>query len=273
MMVAALAAAGMLAACGGGGDDKPATGQNGGGQGSANQSPGNQTPGGSTNAAAFEAPFAAGDEARQLSMSGWSKSLGLLTAIVQNANGIVTTLNDATLTGQIAAADVSGNANYALGRWTSGTLNQNVVGPTSKTLTGTAAGSFHYVAYKLLKALPGSGTLHCAVGAATAATAFTGSSEATGSVSGSGTLDFSGDGAKVDFDIAVSIGTETIKGVVSGLIKSPSATLTNGNFLSSGSGSYVALADNGGGTVRIIVGHQEQTTNGLYGGIATYVCK
>lgn len=107
------------------------------------------------------APFEPRPGARHMLLGVSSQSFGTLTQSTQAASGAMTKLNDTTLTGATTTKEISGDANFALGRWVAGTVTRS---SGAETLTGTDNRAYHYVAFNALPALPTTGSASCDAG-------------------------------------------------------------------------------------------------------------
>jgi len=267
-LVIAAAVAVMLSACGGGGDDSSPVASTGGtgstntGSGSSNTGSGS-TGTGATNQGGISAPFQFGNASRYMLISPTSTSIGgSLTGAQQDANGIMTTIGGYQLSGDYAAQDIAGDANFAIGRWVQGTVTFSTSAmTTTTTLTSTGASAYHYIAYQWPGTLPSAASLHCAGGNFTIPTyASGGGSKATPAHIGTA--------ASGTADIAFSNGTATLSGLLTvnangetanltlnnTLGLTPSALTVSGTVLSiSGSGAAFQLADEGNGTYGLAI--------------------
>lgn len=96
-----------------------------------------------------------------------SQSFGRLTESEQGESGAMVRLNDTTLSGSSSTREISGDANFALGRSTVGSVTTK---SGAETLTGNDNRAYHYVAFNGVDALPASGTASCDAGVFTTPT-------------------------------------------------------------------------------------------------------
>lgn len=257
----------LLQACGGGGDsDSTSTNVSPTGSIGANPS----VP---VNTNLVSASFNRGATARYQPTNASGQIFGRLDNSVQDAKGAMTTLGSNVLSGDIEAKEISGDATYALGRWTAGTVT-NSSGAT--TLTGMDdKASYHYVAFNVPSALPTSGTLACDTGVFTTPTYAGGGVGAgafgNGTASGLVTLTFNSSGASVGGKIGV-----TAAGSDGSIALKPSSVTVNGtpvsgNYLSDG--AYFQVGDAGAGAYLVVGSYAVSLANGaLYIGAARFRC-
>ncbi len=211
--------------------------------------------------------------ARYLLLGVGAQSFGLLSQSEQAASGAMTRLNDNTLTGSSATKDINGDANFAIGRWTVGTVTRS---SGAETLTGSDNRAYHYLALNELKSLPASGTPACDAGVFTSPTYVgggTGAAVNSGAASGSSTLSFGSEGAAVTGSVKVTVGDAVGTVSFDTKVKSPSSTSVTGSFLSAGSGAGITLGDHGGGAYAIAVGYSAMLPSGArYMGVAKFRC-
>jgi hypothetical protein len=186
----------------------------------------------------------------------------------------VTALGNNTLSGQTVVKDISGDASFALGRWSQGTVTAT---NGSTVLDGTSNNAYHYALFNNLTAFPTSGTYNCDTGKFTAPTYIGGTnvtaSAYSGTATGSATLSFSAAGAAVSVTINTSAGGQT--GVVTGnsVLSTPTTSAIIGNYFGNGSGMAVTVGDGGGGRVLAIAPYRSTLANGAeYQGIAVLSC-
>jgi hypothetical protein len=133
----------------------------------------------------------------------------LLTQSEQAADGVMVRLNDTTLTGDRAALNIGGNANFAIGRWVTGTVTGG--SGRNDVLMGDYKRAYHYLAFNETPFLPGKGTppLTCDSGAFTTPTYLDSGprdSPISGTATGSATINFEDSGALVIGAINVKAG-------------------------------------------------------------------
>jgi hypothetical protein len=205
-----------------------------------------------------------------------SQQNGQAVPFVQGKDGAVTTLGTNTLSGSPAVTkEIAGDASFAQGRWTQGTVTASY---GASTLTGTSSEAFHYAAYNPLLTTPASGTPVCGPGRVTAPTytssSLVGAPTKSGTATAAATLAFSSAGAAVEVTITAtaSASVGTIKGA--GMITVPSQMLFTDGFFGSGVGTNLALGEVGPGTYLVVAGFKVRLANGaLHQGVATFTCK
>lgn len=218
------------------------------------------------------APFARGERARYLLLGVGAQSFGVLSQSEQAASGAMIRLNDNTLTGSSATKEINGDANFAIGRWTAGTVTRS---SGAETLTGGDNRAYHYLALNELKTLPGSGSPTCDAGVFTSPTYVSGGGGAanSGTASGSSTLAFGSEGATVTGSVKVTVGDAVGTVNFDTKVKSPSSTSVTGSFLSAGAGAGITLGDHGSGAYAIAVGYSATLPSGArYMGVAKFRC-
>jgi len=196
----------------------------------------------------------------------------VLSNHVQDASGVMTTLNDTVLSGAAVTKEISGDANGAQGRWVSGTITT----PSStKTLTGTDNAAFHYAVLNNLAAMPTSGSATCATGTFTAPslTKSSGSAAITGTASGTVTVAFGTSSASITGSIDVvangSPGTVAVNASIPGVTN----VAMTGSFFSGGPGAGVMMGTDGGAGYVVVAGYIVRLANGNeYTGLASFRC-
>ena len=180
-------------------------------------------------------------------------------------------LNDVTLTGNRVTKDIAGDASFAIGRWTAGTVTRS---SGAETLTGQDNRTYHYLAANNLEALPTSGAAACDAGKYTTPTYVGGATGAqSGSASGSAQLVFDASGATVSGTIKITVGSESGNASLAGKIVSTTSAAITGAFLSGGAGAALQLGDHGGGAYLLGVGYAATLPSGArYTGIAKFRC-
>ena len=263
----------LLQACGGGGGGGGGVPLLPAATGTPPAAPAETAPAASADAGSVSAPFARGTSARHLLLGIGSQVFGNLTQSEQAPSGAMVRLNDITLTGgNRVTKDIAGDASFAIGRWTAGTVTRS---SGAETLTGQDNRTYHYLAANNLQALPTSGAATCDAGKFTTPTYVGGTAGAqSGSASGSAQLVFDGSGVTVSGSIKVTVGSES--GNVSlgdAKIASTTSTAITGAFLSGGAGAALQLGDHGGGAYLLGVGYSATLPNGArYTGIAKFRC-
>lgn len=263
---------GMLQACGGGGN-------NGGGVGIPTTAPsvGNSGSDGqpaaptSADSGSVSAPFNRGASARYQLFGPGSQSFGALSDSAQAASGAMTKLNDNVLSGKSATNEIAGDASFALGRWTAGTVTRT---SGAETLTGTDARAYHYVAINALTALPTTGTPKCDAGVFTAPTYVAGSgAQGAGTTSGSATLAFDSQGAAVGGTLTVAVAGATTTVNLNSQVKSPMSTPITGALFNAGTGAAIQLGASGDDAYVLAIGYAATMPSGArFQGVAKFRC-
>jgi hypothetical protein len=264
----------LLQACGGGGGDGGDTsanppGDNGSGDTGA---PGDNDGGNTGNTGSVSASFQRGSASRYMLLSPLGQTFGTLSSSQQATDGAMTTLNSNRLAGAYAVQDIAGDASFALGRWVKGDLT---LGTDTSTLNGTDGKAYHYLAYQMVSAFPGT-ALHCANGSFTAPTYTGGGSQAalTGSATGTADITLSGGNTALNGSVTVSANGETATLPFSSTLSSPSIMPISGQFLTTnGAGTGVQLADAGNGAYALAVGFAATMPSGArYIGVGRLSC-
>ena len=267
----------LLQACGGGG------GNDDGGASASSVSPtaGTSEPAGgpATPAAAASAdtgsvstPFVAGSTPRYQLTSVNGQSFGKLTPLIQAASGAMTTLSSTVLSGASVTKDIAGDATFAMGRWTAGTVTSST---GAQTLTGTDNVAYHYLALNAPAAFPVSGAKTCDAGVFTTPTYASGgaNTNVTGAASGSAALSFGAGGAAITGAINVTVAGASGSASLNGTATGVTSVAITGAYLSNGAGAAVQIGD--AGTDVYIVGASYSATlpNGArYIGVAKFRC-
>ncbi|MFM9926684.1 hypothetical protein VLK31_27115 [Variovorax sp. H27-G14] len=226
-----------------------------------------------TNSGSVSAAFVRTERARYQLLGAGVQSFGALSASEQAPSGAMTRLSDTTLTGQSATREISGDANFALGRWVAGTVTR---GSGAEMLTGKDNRAYHYIALNALAAMPTPRSTSCDAGAFTAPTYVGGGigvAADSGSAGGAATLAFDRDGAMVGGAVTVSVGgaAETVK--LDAKVATVSSTSITGRFLSGGSGAAIALGGHGDKAFVLAAGYVATLPSGArYAGIAKFRC-
>lgn len=189
----------------------------------------------------------------------------------------MTALDEYTLTGtQTQIKDINGDADYAQGRWTIGTINYS--GGVLDQMDGNSNVSYHYIATNDLSSLPTSGSKTCDSGRFTAPSYTGGNNNITsegyfGVATGSATLTFGSDGAHVTMTVSGTAGGASGSTSVSGVLATPDASVATGSFYNGGTGGIIMIADGGNGTVIVYGGFRVGLSNGgEYLGVASFRC-
>jgi len=261
----------LLAACGGGG----------GGDGQEAQAPGSGTGGTAApqqqDTGGVSAPFVAQTAATPgyFMQGAGAQIVGRLDTFTQSASGAMTALNDARLSGSPSVTqDIGGDAFYAVGRWTLGTVTS---GNRTTVLAGNNAAA-HYVAFNRLAAFPTAGTFACNGGSFTAPSYIGGASvqpvDYAGTATGSATLTFTSAGAVVSGSYRVQAGSAFETGTLELTVATPTSTALSGGYFGGNSGSVVGVGDGGNGTYLMVISYTSLLSNGArYQGVAALRCK
>ena len=251
----------LLQACGGGGGDSNS--MNVSSTGNAGVSTGS-----------VSASFNRSATARYHLTSADSQVFGRLDNSVQEASGAMTTLGSNVLSGSKVIKEISGDATYALGRWTAGTVT-NSSGAT--TLTGTDNKAYHYIAFNAPSALPTSGTLTCDAGVFSTPTYASGGvgngAFDSGTASGSVTVTFGSSGASVGGNINVTAAGSSGSIVLKAANVTVNGSSISGNYLGNGAGAYIQVGDAGTGAYLVVGSYAVSLANGArYIGAARFRC-
>lgn len=265
-----------LFGCGGGGSDAstaPSTNSSGTG----NVSPTVPATSLTANSGTVTAQFVKGQNARYFLVGVGVQSFAVLSAQVQDANGVMTTLNSNTLTGTPnATQDIAGKAEFAQGRWNVGVAT---TAAGVATMDGNSNASYHYLAFNNLGALPTSGTKTCSAGKFTAPSFIGGgttpsSSAYFGTSTGTASVAFDNAGANVTLNITTTAGGSSASGNLSSTITSPSGNAIIGGIGGLSTGGIVTVADNASGSVLVATAYRIQLPNGnTYQGVASFGCQ
>lgn len=252
----------VLAACGGGGDDASTP---------AAAAPVPEVTTAGVNTGSVSAPFVRSANARSILLGIGAQSFGVLSTSIQDANGVMTTIDSNVLSGATVTKDISGDANVAQGRWVAGTYTS---GSGSVVLTGTDNQAYHYVAYNNLAAFPTTGSAACDAGKFTAPGRESGPSTANfGTASGSAAITFGVAGATVSGSIVVTAGASTGTASLNSSLAGVTSLGMSGTFLSGGSGAVVGIGSDGGTGYLVAVGVRSLQSDGSkYIGVAHFRC-
>ncbi len=258
----------LLQACGGGG-----SGGDSGSTPTGTDTPGTPTtPITSPNTGSVSAPFSRAATARYQLVGPSGQRFGPVDPGVQDASGAMTTLGSNVLSGSTAVKDISGDASYAMGRWTAGTVTTS---SGTSTLSGAGNDVYHYLAVNLPTAFPTSGTFTCDAGVFTAPTYASGAGGAAvvGSATGSASLSFGADGATVAGAINVTASGSSGSASLNGSVSGPSSATITGAYFSNGAGAYVQIGDGGAGSYLVASSFAAVLANGShYIGVAKFRC-
>jgi hypothetical protein len=272
----ALAATFTLTACGGsGGEDKNS---------SNTQAPADSgivmptlpSPPKIANSGSVDAAFVPGATPRFYLAGIFTQASGDAMPYKQTSDGAVTTLGKYTLSGtSIATQEISGNANYAQGRWNVGTVEGN---GTSDQMKGDDYKTYHYVLFNGLAAMPADGSMTCDAGKFTKPSYVEGGTKPSvsgyfGTSTGSAAITFNATGAHVNVAVSTAVGAVGGNANYSVTITGPrSNSFTSGG--SAGNSAWVTLGDAGNGSVHLIVEYTVGLANqNTYRGVVTFTCK
>ena len=262
----------LLQACGGGDSSGDSGGDKDAGA-SALTGPASAAPA-TAGVGSVSAKFAGGKDARYIRLSLNGQSLGNAENAEQADNGAMLRLGSNSLSGSHQTVDIAGDAHFALGRWVKGTISDASDTVKTSTLTGKDEESHHYIVYKRLEKLPASGQIQCNTVAATAPTAVSDARAKVGSASGSATVSFDTNGAKVQGSIQLRAGGETGTTNLATQIQEAASMSVIGLLLGPGAGAGMVLADQGSDVPSLVVAYRAQLPNGgLYNGVARFTCK
>ncbi|HEY5993636.1 MAG TPA: hypothetical protein VIU46_03450 [Gallionellaceae bacterium] len=250
----------------------------GGGKGGTAVLPGTAAPSVPTQSGSVSANFAATATTPRFLLTGATGTTvyGSGASSVQVA-GAMTTLGSYTLTGSPAVTqDISGDANYAMGRWVWGTVTNTATATVLDTMNGTKPyEAWHYIQFNTLAALPTAGVKICDTGTFTQPTFVAGATGVnSGTTTGSGaTLSFSATGA------AISVTLSTTAGGATNVATLSATNLLLNNLAFSGgvgwglTGGQIGLSDGGGGAIRINGIYNTTLNNGAtYIGVFSFKC-
>ncbi len=260
----------LLSACGGGGS--------GGG------SPGGYTPappGAPSNSGSVSASFAVSGASATFYLAPASGALANAAttpaaSAVQSA-GAMLQLGDYILTLSPVTQDISGDANYAMGRWVWGTVKSVATSAVLDTMNGsTTYDAWHYVLVNTLASLPPSGSKTCDAGTFTTPTYIAGGTfiANTGlTTSSNPTLSFSATGATVNFTLTTKVGGALNAIAISASNVAASTSVLSGSMGAGNSGAWIYLSDGGAGRIRIN-GIYNNTVggSGTFQGAYTFLC-
>ena len=225
---------------------------------------------------AVSAPFVKANVARYMVNSSGGQNSGVLRSMTQDSSGALSEISGIALTGPDAATrNISGDASFAQGRWTKGTVTSASGNYNFEAVNA----STHYVVYNILTALPVSGAASCDAGAFTAPNYTGGLSgwQTTyfGTASGSGSLAFDASGVKVSVTIDTQAGGSSgqLTGSTAFSASMPDSMNFTGMYLGGGNGMQLMLGDGGAGRYLLLVGYKTTLANGAnYQGVATFRC-
>lgn len=194
--------------------------------------------------------------------SSTRQSVGQLTSHHQVPQLAVDAFNEFTLGGEYTVRGPKGDATYAMGVWTQGTVSAN--GSVVETLDVPGPRSWHYQLFNKATSLPTSGTQACAAEDTTSPTYVSGG--AAGAPATilidriSGTVTFSNAGADIGLNVNLSsptgVGTSAFRVQISPTVNTAFSSGTNGG------NAYITVADAGGSGYAIVGGYQVSVAGG-----------
>ncbi|MGO4576379.1 hypothetical protein AB4Z48_10055 [Cupriavidus sp. 2TAF22] len=203
-------------------------------------------------------------------------TLAPLTTYRQVDSGALTSLANFRLSGaSMQLGDVSGNADFALGRWSAGTLTT----PQGSTeiLDGSPRWSWHYLLIKPLRAMPGNWTYRCGAPRVTTITFVNGtnidSNQQAGTVGGKASFSILNSVATVDFQLVAMAGGK--KGGLKGksIFTRSDAVQSHEDFDSGGIGAKIMLGSAADGGIHVAMPYRVRLENGaIFHGIAVFPC-
>lgn len=273
----AVAVAFSLVGCGGGGSGSSST--SGGNSVTPVQTPvDNKT----SNSGSVDAAFVAGAKPRFLLNGIAIQASGNASPLTQTADGAVTAMGNYSISGNpIATQEISGNANYALGRWTVGTVtNGATTNPTTTTMDGNSNNAFHYVVFNSLAALPANGAMTCNAGKFTKPTYVGGSGTSpgkdayAGTATGNASITFDGSGGHVNLTVSANVLGSSGTANFSGNVMNETSMYLSGGLGGVGNNAMVTLGDAGNGSVNVVLIYTlALANNNAYRGSAIFTCK
>jgi len=221
----------------------------------------------------IDAPFVASVRSRFIYLTDQVQELGGLDGYTQDAGGAVTKLGSVALTGNPVVVDLSGNASFAMGRWSSGTVATSNGTTELQEANGQTA---YYLLYNALAAMPAAGSLTCSAGEFTSTLDAGGTSTSAdklGTASGSAGIVIDATGAHVTLHLSNKVGAESVSAAFTGNIRNVSTGIARGGFFGNTQDAYMALGDAGSGAVRLVTAYQLILSGGrIYRGVATFAC-
>lgn len=204
------------------------------------------------------------------------------TQVVQAADGAVTTLGSVSLKDVVTVNEISGDATFAMGRWSKGRVSSSSI---NLLLDGTDARSYHYLAYNVLPATTSPTARTCDAGTYTAASLWNSGTvpagTKVGTTTGSATLTWVPATATAAASANVKLAFTTVangSSLPSSYDVSVGSTSYGGfsavgRYLAQGPGVAVTMGDAGNGAVMIGVLYRVLLPNNLtYEGIMKFRC-
>jgi len=271
-----------LAACGGGGGNNsaPAASANASPAPASNPAPANNpapAENKTSNSGSVDAAFVAKATARYMIASSTLQSAGNPSPFTQGSDGAVTVLGGYSLTGTpTAIQEISGNANYAQGRWNAGSATSS---SGSFPLGGVTNESYHYVVFNKLASMPVNGTMTCDAGKFTKPTYAGGGTVVlqpanfVGTSTGTAAVVVDGNGAHVSLSITSTGNGLTGTANLQGTVASVDSSYISGGLGGLGTGGMVTIGDAGNGAVFVVASYGVALGNSnVFRGVATFTC-
>lgn len=204
------------------------------------------------------------------------------TQVVQAADGAVTTLGSVSLKDVVTVNEISGDATFAMGRWSKGRVSSSSI---NMLLDGTDARSYHYLAYNVLPATTAPKPLTCDAGTFTAPSLWNSGTvpagTKVGTTTGSATLTWVPATATAATSANINL-TFTTQANGSSLPSSYDINVSStsyggfsavGRYLAQGPGVAITMGDAGNGAVMIGALYRVLLPNNLtYEGIMKFRC-
>lgn len=235
-----------------------------------------------------EANFVAGNMPRFVMISlsknpgGWNddkQATGTASpTFIEADTGAALSISLVGLSGAVTGIeDIAGSTNWALGRWSKGTMTDGGGAANANTLVDLDH-SAHYFFGNTLAALPTSGVYNCAGFHATSPSLLKVTVTTSGVVyqgvasSSSATLSFGPTGGALATTLVVTAGSASASASYQGTIGSPTNSIAKGNYFGT-DGALLALYEGGAGKVQAVQSYRMKLDNGVvYQGIATWTC-
>ncbi|PTT77217.1 hypothetical protein DBR42_25515 [Pelomonas sp. HMWF004] len=200
------------------------------------------------------------------------QSFGVLNTVEQLADGSVVAVNSNQLTGTArAVADVAGDADFAMGRWSKGSATTSSGTSQLESLTN---GAYHYIVYNKPAAFPASGTYKCDEAKFTSPSLTNGTSSTYfAKATGTASLSFLNSVATVDLSISITAGSQQSTLTYNGrTLATPDTNVIAGSYLGSGAGMSISTAAAGNNKLRIVSAFRLIAGDSSYVGLAAFTC-
>ncbi|MEJ8846301.1 hypothetical protein [Variovorax rhizosphaerae] len=201
-----------------------------------------------------------------------AQTFGNQTDTQQLTSGAMMKIGTYALSGASATREISGDADFALGRWAAGTVTSAW---GADTLTLTDRRSYHYVVLNGLAAWPADrSTTTCDHGVFTSPTYLSGTgTKVPGTTTGTPTLEFYSRGARVGGNLTVTVEGTPVSVDLDSRLPSPTSSPITGGFLSGGTGAAIMLGTTGTNAYVLAVGYAVVLPSGSrYQGVAKFSC-